>query len=240
MDYGRAIKKYTLYAIILFLPFIILGCGKGLIKKGDMPYLIAEIYKADKYIGVTPRIQRHADSVRIYEAVLLKEGYTLEQFNRTIEHYLLRPTKLKEFYTKAQLLVEEELKTVTLAIDKERNLQALISYIGRFIEDSTTLYFEVPLERAWSWIGSPNNYPKWQFSFSDSLNALYETPKLENWWLKNLENREYSYNYIDCNEENSSPVALPLQRDSTYKKRDGGFREERESIRDKRVSTRGR
>ncbi len=178
-----------------------------------------------------PHLQREVDTLRIYDAILKREGYTIEQFQGTLEHYLMRPTKLKEFYSKAQLLVTEELEWVTAQIERERVAIFLEKFFTKFIEDSTTLYFEVPMERALSWIGTPNSYPKWRFDFTDSLNALYETPKLSKWWSKSIENRGYSYKYIENNEENSSPLALPIEQNRPHKTRDGGVRRKREGIR---------
>ncbi|MDP3452310.1 MAG: DUF4296 domain-containing protein [Bacteroidales bacterium] len=199
------------YTILLFLLFTTLSCSKAMVSDKDMPVIIAEIYKADRYINSNYQLILMADTTRIYETVLNHYGYSNKEFIRTIDHYLSRPAKLKSFYSQAKLIIEREQELVKEILDAQTRRDSLYAPYKRLIELSDSIVLLEPDKRAMRWILAPERYPAWNMVLSDSLKGIYETPEMAGWWITNFKPKETKLSIRIPYEKNRRAIHLPSQ-----------------------------
>ncbi len=192
--------------LLLTLLLILFSCSdRGIIKKEELPPLIADLFIADKALSMDFQRMQSADTMAIYEPVLKKYGYTTEEFLATIDHYLPRPAKLKGFFTKAMEILEKR-----KALAEEQIIEAeiksfvlkdvLLSIRERDSLKKTDLHI-----RALRWIIAPDSFPKSPFFLPDSLYERVEYPGMAIWWKNNtqIENSPF-YKY----EKDSRTISL--------------------------------
>ena len=118
-----------------------ISCSKERIPQKEMSKIIAEIYKADRYININYQLVLKADTVMIYEAVFNKYGYTHIDYINTINHYIGRPNKLKEIFVNAKLILEEQNRVVEEKLERQRQLNEYLALFKEVLDrkDSTNL-----------------------------------------------------------------------------------------------------
>ncbi len=199
------------YIIVLFLIFSSLSCSESMISQKDMPVVIAEIYKADRYINSNYRLILMADTTRIYETILKRYGYTPDQFIHTLDHYLSRPAKLKDFYAQAKVILDLEQELVKEILDAETRRDSLLAPYKRLTESSDSILLLDSDKRAMRWILAPESYPQWRMTLNDSLKNIYETPKMAEWWIRNFITNKSIVPTLIPYEKNRRAIHLPSQ-----------------------------
>jgi hypothetical protein len=143
-----------------------------------MSKIIAEIYKADRFINTNYQLVLKADTVMIYEAVFNEYGYTHTDYINTLNHYIDRPNKLRAIFIKAKEILEEENRVVEEKLERQKQLKEYIDLFKEVLvkRDSSNLDSR---ERAMllfykftdsSSLASPNIFE--QFKAKDSLSNL--------------------------------------------------------------------
>lgn len=207
------------------LSLLIVSCSRGLIPDNDMPRIIAEIYKTDRYMSSDYMLTLKSDTTRIYESVLNNYGYTSEQLINTIEHHLWRPSKLKQFYQEALAIVQEEQAVVKSAIEAKSREELHKARFLEILSDSTTIKYTLGRERAFRWIVSPNTHPILKVIYNDSLMHIYETPQMVKWWQNNFQKDSIRTQYITFKDEKDRrTLHNTLKLRETFEKRAGSTR----------------
>lgn len=202
--------KHIRYSLIL-ITAILFSCSDDLIPQKDMPAIIAEIYMADRYVTSDYKLVLKADTIKIYDAVFNKYGYTSEQYVKTINHYISRPVKLKEFYSKArEILVEQEQEISAFLDSKSLDAQKAFPY-KKLTEEADEIKEYDSYERALRWILAPEISPALNVSAGDSLSSLYETPDLVKWWINNFKDVTKKFRMILKDEKNRSTIHIPSE-----------------------------
>ncbi|MDD2584204.1 MAG: DUF4296 domain-containing protein [Bacteroidales bacterium] len=199
--------KY-LKSILIIVLFLITSCKGDLIPRKEMSYIIADIYKADRYVTSQYELLLAADSIQIYEAVFNHYGYTGAEFTNTIEHYLSRPTKLKEIYAGAKAIVEEQEIQVSNDLKYKNRLDSIRVIYTRLLKKAESVVKLLPEERAVRWILEPLKYARWSFSYNDSIRELYENPQMTRWWLNNFKKDTTTLKPFLVNEKDSRAVPI--------------------------------
>ena len=120
-------KRFAIY-IFIFAIFLCNSCGKT-IPQSKLPEIIAEIYLADKYVGTIRHSSYsiHLDSLKIYEPVFNKYGYTGEDYKRSIEKYISRPKKLKIYYEEAKSILEKRKEDIQPQVKEQQQKDSIIN-----------------------------------------------------------------------------------------------------------------
>ncbi|OFX77239.1 MAG: hypothetical protein A2X19_05775 [Bacteroidetes bacterium GWE2_39_28] len=189
-----------------------------------MPGIIADIYMADRYVTSDYKMVLMADTARIYEAVFSKYGYTSKQFTKTIDFYITRPTKLKEFYTKAKAILEEQEKEISSFLDMKSLEEKKSASFKKIIDRAGEIILYNKSERALRWILVPERYPSFNISAGDSLSEIFETPLMAKWWINNFKQDTTKFTMILKNEKNRSTIHIPSEFTESGPKRDGDLR----------------
>ena len=110
---GLKVKKWFLSGLICLL-LLPAGCQpEGIIPPDDMETLFAEIYMADASIEqmnlTSSRAHGvHPDSLKVYQPILEKHGFTEEMYRESLAYYLHRPTEMVSMFKHVRLRLEKE------------------------------------------------------------------------------------------------------------------------------------
>ena len=88
-------------AVIIFL---LSSCsnGKTIIPQKTMAGIIGDMYLADQYIEEHPEFRAQMDTLLLYEAVVMRHGYTFNDYRNSVEHYLQKGDALKKIHLRAR------------------------------------------------------------------------------------------------------------------------------------------
>ncbi len=185
------------------------SCSRGLISQKELPEIIAELYKADRYINNDPMLILMSDTTRIYEAVFNKYGYTTDNFVKTLEHYLSRPRILKGIYVQARVIIEQEDQLLTEYMKQKAREDFLLQPYRAITDSADVIKQRRGRERLLRWILVPASSSGWSIALGDSLQSLYQHPVMSEWWAENFNVQEMNYLYIKDNEKNRRAVPVP-------------------------------
>lgn len=187
------------------------SCTGKLIPEKEMPQIIADIYKADRYVDSKYMLVLGTDTTRVYEAVFNHYGYTTVDYINTIDHYLSRPAKLKVMFSGAKQIIADREKIVNTLIVTIQSRDSISATYRELFNNADSLMMLLPRERALRWMMEPLIYPRWSFLYNDSLKDLYETPEMDVWWLNNfkIDSTNLKFKFID--EKDSSTIRVPLK-----------------------------
>ena len=80
---------------------------KDIIPKGTMSKIYYDIYMTDEAVDVNYGLRKMADTMRIYEPIFNKYGYTTEDYNRSVSFYLERPDKFESVFEDTKTMLEK-------------------------------------------------------------------------------------------------------------------------------------
>jgi len=148
---------------ILVLPILLYSCSNRSIPQKKLPRIIAEIYLADKYAGDMLRKPSAVsmDSIRIYEAVFNKYGYTSEDYKRTIDKYISRPKKLKIYFESAKSILEEQKNSIQGKLSEYMQLDSLIGVYASIAGNDNYKYAYYRGVQTDKWIYLPYSDSRW-------------------------------------------------------------------------------
>lgn len=113
-------RKFSAYILLVAMLVCMFSCKRGprVIPRGDMTKIYAEMFLLDETISDSRELRRMADTSRVYEAVLEKYGYTVEDYLASQEKYILDAGRYVKMLKKAVRSLEAENKV--LEKEKER------------------------------------------------------------------------------------------------------------------------
>lgn len=160
--------------------FLLSSCsnGKTIIPQKTMAGIIGDMYLADQYIEEHPEFRAQMDTLLLYEAVVMRHGYTFNDYRNSVEHYLQKGDALKKIHLRAR-------KSIIKHRD-ELNEQLRRTPANRerwWAEDSimtkhvNTLWKE-PYLRNFKWLSGTSAKEEW--NPTDSV--AFDIPSNPIWW----------------------------------------------------------
>lgn len=208
------IMKHLTAFIVSLLLFA--SCNQGLIPRGKMSKIIADIYLSDKYLNSTMDMVSVADSTLLYEPIFNSYGYNTDDFLRTIAYYVERPAKLKSVYLKAQESLQNELDIINVQLIVERRLDSLKTSLERDIKEENKDGGEPDSRsRSLRWIIFPELEESWLIVAPDTSAVKYDAPVSGFWWSRSL--RQYKKPFYQY-EKNRRTIPVPRKLEP-YKER---------------------
>lgn len=122
-------KRSLKYLPVLLLCLLLFSCSRGarVIPRGRMSQIYAEMFLLDQRINGDRALKRIADTTRVYEAVLDKYGYTLEDYALSQEHYIKDARRYTKMLKKSVAIVHKE----GLALKEEKSREDAV-YAARY------------------------------------------------------------------------------------------------------------
>lgn len=172
-------KRFFLQIMAVCLSLSALfSCGGDepvVIPRTKLSEIYAEMLVTDQWIISTPSVRQIADTSLVYEPILNKYGYTREDYNRSVGHYMDDPERFARIFRTTAEILDERIKELEIRKQEEdraemRRLQAekfrpdidpeeLFPYVFKepyvhyydsltFEPDSTAIYRLLPVETA--------------------------------------------------------------------------------------------
>lgn len=111
---------------------------KDIIPKGTMSKIYYDIYMTDEAVDANYGLRRMADTMRIYEPIFNKYGYTTEDYNRSVNFYLERPDKFEDVFEDTKTMLEKrkaELNAILEAEGKRPRLWSLVDSLDLYTSE---------------------------------------------------------------------------------------------------------
>lgn len=227
MGYIKTILKQILPIVVVAS---VVGCGKmGIISKGTMSDIVAQMYLADQFVERNPDMRGQTDSLAVYPAVIEMNGHTVDEYRESIRYYLQRDDEYNKILKNAMTLLEEHAKVLDVELRRLERFRrgptkwwALDSV--RSMNPSELLYN--PVMRGVRWMVIPNEeVVKW--AVGDS--AIVDIPQNPEWWINNinvpLERRFSKYFFGDTQEEEAGDVVTVTDSTATAAKDPVGLKD---------------
>lgn len=105
-------KRICLY-ILIVLAVLLSTCScnrsKGIIPRGKMSKIYAELFVADAWLGMASSELKHkADTTAFYEPIFKKYGYTTKDYLNSVEYYLNDPERFARILKKTKHMLDVE------------------------------------------------------------------------------------------------------------------------------------
>ena len=117
-------RRIIHYFIIFLILLTISSCGKKgkVIPAGRLTKIYSEMLLADQRIGESYDIKRMADTTLVYAPIIEKYGYSVTDYQTSVEYYISNPDKYARIFRKAIVELEKEL----IELEKAQKLIDLI------------------------------------------------------------------------------------------------------------------
>ena len=88
------------------------SCGRGgrVIPSSTMSDIYADMFMADQWINQNQRARKTADTTNFYAPILREYGYTVEDYDATVKHYLRKPDKYAKILKSAAAKMNRKAK----------------------------------------------------------------------------------------------------------------------------------
>ena len=103
-----------------------------------MSKIYYDIYMTDEAVDANYGLRRMADTMRIYEPIFNKYGYTTDDYNRSVNFYLERPDKFEDVFEDTKTMLEKrkaELNAILEAEGKRPRLWSLVDSLELYTSE---------------------------------------------------------------------------------------------------------
>lgn len=161
-------KKH--FVILLLLAAIVLApsCrrnGPRVIPRGKLAKIYAEMFVTDQWIQNTPKLRSIADTSLVYEPILEKYGYTSEDYQHSVQHYMDDPERFSRILRTTGEIIDDQIK------DLKRKQKELQELEAKRLAESKRKYPEYEL---WYTELPPRN----ERDYSDTISVGWDTSSL--------------------------------------------------------------
>ena len=158
------------FVILLLLAAIVLApsCrrnGPRVIPRGKLAKIYAEMFVTDQWIQNTPKLRSIADTSLVYEPILEKYGYTSEDYQHSVQHYMDDPERFSRILRSTGEILDDQIK------DLKRKQKELQELEARKLAESKRKYPEYEL-----WYTELP--PRDERDYSDTISVGWDTASL--------------------------------------------------------------
>lgn len=158
------------FVILLLLAAIVLApsCrrnGPRVIPRGKLAKIYAEMFVTDQWIQNTPKLRSIADTSLVYEPILEKYGYTSEDYQHSVQHYMDDPERFSRILRTTGEILDDQIK------DLKRKQKELQELEAKRLAESKRKYPEYEL---WYTELPPRN----ERDYSDTISVGWDTASL--------------------------------------------------------------
>lgn len=111
---------------------------ESIIPKDIMSQIYYDIYMTDEAVDVNYGLRRMADTMRVYEPIFNRYGYTTEDYNRSVNFYMERPDKFEDVFEETKTMLEKrkaELNSILEAEGKRPRLWSLVDSLELYTSE---------------------------------------------------------------------------------------------------------
>lgn len=118
---------------VMILASAVVSCGRGgrVIPVRKMERIYREMLLADQWIAENPDKREMADTTWLYEPIFEKYGFTLRDYQKSVDRYLNDPKRYAEMLGRVEKGLRNDLRAVNARIALEDRLQQEADSIAR-------------------------------------------------------------------------------------------------------------
>lgn len=161
-------KKHFVILLLLAAMVLAPSCrrnGPRVIPRGKLAKIYAEMFVTDQWIQNTPKLRSIADTSLVYEPILEKYGYTSEDYQHSVQHYMDDPERFSRILRTTGEILDDQIK------DLKRKQKELQELEARKLAESKRKYPECEL---WYTELPPRN----ERDYSDTISVGWDTASL--------------------------------------------------------------
>lgn len=161
-------KKHFVILLLLAAMVFAPSCrrnGPRVIPRGKLAKIYAEMFVTDQWIQNTPKLRSIADTSLVYEPILEKYGYTSEDYQHSVQHYMDDPERFSRILRTTGEILDDQIK------DLKRKQKELQELEARKLAESKRKYPEYEL---WYTELPPRN----ERDYSDTISVGWDTASL--------------------------------------------------------------
>ena len=161
-------KKHFVILLLLAAMVLAPSCrrnGPRVIPRGKLAKIYAEMFVTDQWIQNTPKLRSIADTSLVYEPILEKYGYTSEDYQHSVQHYMDDPERFSRILRTTGEILDDQIK------DLKRKQKELQELEARKLAESKRKYPEYEL---WYTELPPRN----ERDYSDTISVGWDTASL--------------------------------------------------------------
>jgi len=120
--------------IIALLCVLLPSCGrKGrIIPQEDMAAIFADMFLADQWISLHNEAKRMADTSLFYEPIFNRHGYSFDDYDASVNHYLLEASDLEKILKRTTKILDLEYKRLSSIKEASDQAKAFNDSIGGY------------------------------------------------------------------------------------------------------------
>ena len=123
---------------------LLASCNRDIIPRAVMADIYADMLLADQWLSDHPSERSKADTSLFYDPILDKYGYTFEQYDKTVKHYLEDPERFSKVFRAAADKLRNKQKLYNRKKELADQVKAFnaqfIGYNTKDFEQDTTLW----------------------------------------------------------------------------------------------------
>lgn len=159
--------RYILYAAFASVLLLFQSCKRdpGVIDDKVMAKIYAEMLMTDQWINTTPNVRMIADTSLVYEPILEKYGYTVEDYRYSVNYYIDHNDEFVEIMKQTVKLLDQRKAELEIEKQKAERTQKREELRKRISERST-------IDDALLYV---DDYPNDAYRYGDSLDVQWDT-----------------------------------------------------------------
>lgn len=169
------------YIVILTASVLVLSsCGKDeaeVIPRAKLAKIYAEMLVTDQWVTSTPGVRMIADTSLVYEPILEKYGYDIEDYLLSVDNYMNDPERFSRILRTSGEIIEKRLKELR----KQQHILELIANLPKIESDFKpqeyfTYLFDEPYVHYYDSLGVEIDSLKWDYRFVpiETADTIYD------------------------------------------------------------------
>lgn len=136
--------------ILVTFAVCLLSCSRGgrTIPADKLADIYADMLVLDQWARNNGAISRQADTSLVYEPVIRRHGYTVDEYIRTVEDYLHRPGDFAKVFEQVQQTLQARADHLTALVEQKEQAQKLRDSLAARTDFRRPRIFTIP-DRPW-------------------------------------------------------------------------------------------
>lgn len=124
------------------------SCARDIIPRATLAEIYADMFLADQWLYDHSSERSTADTTLFYDPILARYGYTFEQYDKTVKHYMKDPERFSKIFRMASDKLRKGQKTYNRKkelVEQVRQYNAQFKGYGEKNFDEDTLLWKSPV-----------------------------------------------------------------------------------------------
>lgn len=136
-------KALKIVLLLVIMASLLLSCGRSarVIPVRKMERIYREMLLADQWLAKNPDKRNMADTTWFYEPIFERYGYTLKDYQKSVDRYLNDPKRYAEMVARVEKDLRKELWNLNAKISQEDKLRHLADSVYNARKNSATRVF---------------------------------------------------------------------------------------------------